>query len=186
MNPERSQGPPGNNNYPTTPNTAFQQVYGNQQGYFPQGQQQGQQQQQQQQQGFANFQAQGAQQQQFAQQQFQQQQYQQQQQQQQQFGQQQPQFNNAYDANGLARQLQNQHLTPGQGAAAAPGGQRPRTSGSSQASGSVRDDYVMFQRDDTNFNPSTKERAKALKLKVELHYNQSVAHAVERNQRFAY
>lgn len=42
----------------------------------------------------------------------------------------------------------------------------------------------MFQRDDSPFTSSTRERAKALKVKVELHYNQSVGYAVERNQRY--
>jgi protein-serine/threonine kinase len=102
--------------------------------------------------------------------------------------QQQQQFGGGYDANGLAHQLQNQHLSARQPATpgSPQGGQRPRTSGSTQASGSLRDDYVVFNRDDSLFQPSTKERAKALKLKVELHYNQSVAHAVERNQRSGY
>lgn len=81
------------------------------------------------------------------------------------------------DAAGLAQQLQNQHLrSPGSP-------QRPRTSGSLQASGTVKDDYVVFHRDDSPFTSSTRERAKALKVKVELHYNQSVGYAVERNQR---
>lgn len=42
---------------------------------------------------------------------------------------------------------------------------------------------MVFQRDDSPFTSSTRERAKALKVKVELHYNQSVGYAVERNQR---
>jgi len=50
----------------------------------------------------------------------------------------------------------------------------------------LNNDYVIFNRDDSLFSASTKERAKALKLKVELHYNQSVNHAVERNQRSGY
>ncbi|KAI5780483.1 kinase-like domain-containing protein [Geopyxis carbonaria] len=144
MNPQQNP-----NNYPSTPNTAYQQVYGNQQGYFAQP--------------YANPA--------FANQQ------QQQQQQQPGFGQQQQ----GFGADAIARQLQNQHLTANQ--SNQPGQQRPRTAGSAQASGSVRDDYVVFNRDDSAFQPLSKERAKALKLKVELHYNQSVAHAVERNQR---
>ncbi|KAL7270254.1 Serine/threonine-protein kinase [Rhizina undulata] len=85
-----------------------------------------------------------------------------------------------YDANGLAQQLQNQHLNTRQG----PGSpqQRPRTAGSLQA-GQLKDDYVVFHRDDSHFSASTRERAKALKVKVEHHYNQSVSYAVERNQR---
>ena len=177
MNPGRDP------NYTPTPNSMYTQFYG----------QPPPQQQQQQQQGYPQqFPPQGFATQQLPQfQQFpqQQQQFSQQQQQQQQ------QFSGGYDANGLAHQLQNQHLSARQ--AVAPGSaqqqqqqlqqqqqqQRPRTSGSTQASGSLRDDYVVFNRDDSLFQPSTKERAKALKLKVELHYNQSVAHAVERNQR---
>jgi hypothetical protein len=150
MNPGRDP------NYTPTPNSMYQQFYGQQSP-----QQGGYSQQQFPPQGFAN---------------------QQQAAQFQQYQQQQQQFPSAYDANGLAHQLQNQHLSARQ--AGSPGSpQRPRTSGSSQASGSLRDDYVIFNRDDLNFSASTRERAKALKLKVELHYNQSVAHAVERNQR---
>lgn len=81
-----------------------------------------------------------------------------------------------YDANGLAQQLQSQHLgsrTPGSPQ------QRPRTSGSLQASS----DYVMFERNTENFSQQTRERAAATKMKVELFYNQNVQHAVERNQR---
>lgn len=166
MDPNRNP-----NNYPTTPNTAYQQVYGQNNYFAPQQFQQA---------GFQG-QGQGQQQQQFLQQQ---QQFQMQQQQQFQMQQQQqfPGNQQAYDANGLARQLQNQHLTTGQGGQQQPQQQRPRTAGS-QASGTVQNDYVVFNRDDSSFSSSTKERAKALKLKVELHYNQSVAHAVERNQR---
>ncbi|KAI5839870.1 kinase-like domain-containing protein [Morchella snyderi] len=150
-------------NYPTNTGAAYQQTYGNQQqqGYFPQQGGNGQQQ----------YPYPNSQQQQYAQQQqFQAQQYQQ--------------PNSAgYDANGLAQQLQNQHLNPRQGNASPGSPQRPRTSGSLQAGGAVKDDYVVFQRDDSTFTSSTRERAKALKVKVELHYNQSVGYAVERNQR---
>ncbi|KAA8909194.1 kinase-like domain-containing protein [Sphaerosporella brunnea] len=139
-------------NFTPTPSSMYQQFYGQQP---PQQQGYPQQQQQFPPQGFAN--------------QPQAQQYQQFQQQQN--FQQQQQYAGGYDANGLAHQLQNQHLS------------RPRTSGSTQASGSLNNDYIIFSRDDSMFSSSTKERAKALKLKVELHYNQSVAHAVERNQR---
>lgn len=143
-------------NYPANSGAAYQQQ---QPGYFPpSGTQQQQQQQQypypQQQQQYA-----------------QQQQYQQQQ------------YSNSYDANGLAHQLQNQHLNASRAGNSPASPQRPRTSGSLQA-GTVKDDYVVFQRDDSPFTSSTRERAKALKVKVELHYNQSVGYAVERNQRY--
>ncbi|KAG0634024.1 kinase-like domain-containing protein [Tuber brumale] len=171
-NQDRDRGASPNSNYPTTPSTAYQQTYGGQPpqqgGYFPQ--------QQQQQFGNAPFNN--------PQYPPQQQQYQQFQTQTQQLYQQQGQ---GYDANGLAHQLQNQHLSARQGnqnnPPGSPQGQRPRTSGSLQASGSLKDDYVVFPRDDSTFSSSTRERAKALKVKVELHYNQSVAYAVERNQR---
>ncbi|CAZ86148.1 unnamed protein product [Tuber melanosporum] len=170
-NQDRDRGASPNSNYPTTPGTAYQQTYGGQPpqqgGYFPQ----------QQQQQFGNALYNNP-------QYPQQQQYQQFQTQTQQLYQQQGQ---GYDANGLAHQLQNQHLSARQGnqnnPPGSPQGQRPRTSGSLQASGSLKDDYVVFLRDDSTFSSSTRERAKALKVKVELHYNQSVAYAVERNQR---
>jgi protein-serine/threonine kinase len=158
MNPNAGRDP----NYTANPNAMYQQFYGQQPP-----QQQGYPQQQFPPQGFANGPPQAQQYQQFTQQNFQQQQY-----------------AGGYDANGLAHQLQNQHLSAGGRAPGSP--QRPRTSGSTQqASGSLNNDYVIFNRDDSMFSSSTKERAKALKLKVELHYNQSVAHAVERNQRSA-
>ncbi|KAI5808730.1 kinase-like domain-containing protein [Peziza echinospora] len=80
-----------------------------------------------------------------------------------------------YDANGLAQQLQNQHLN----SRAPTSPQRPRTSGSLQAGS----DYVVFERNTENFSQQTRERAAATKMKVELFYNQNVQHAVERNQR---
>lgn len=168
---DRNNGPNNNMNYPTTPGTAYQQTYGGQQpqqaGYFGQ-------------QPFINAPfnnpQQYQQQQQYGQQQFQPQQ--------QQLYHQQQQANVGYDANGLAQQLQNQHLNARQNnPPGSPQGQRPRTAGSLQASGSLKDDYVVFPRDDSGFSSSTRERAKALKVKVELHYNQSVGYAVERNQR---
>ncbi|RPA99356.1 kinase-like protein [Choiromyces venosus 120613-1] len=169
-NQDRDRGATPNSNYPTTPGTAYQQTYGGQPpqqaGYFPHQQQQ-----------FSNAP-------------FNNQQYLPQQQQYQQFQAQQlyqQQQGQGYDANGLAQQLQNQHLNARQGGQnnppGSPQGQRPRTAGSLQASGSLKDDYVVFPRDDSTFSSSTRERAKALKVKVELHYNQSVAYAVERNQR---
>lgn len=143
-------------NYPANSGAGYQQQ---QPGYFPpQGTQQ------QQQHPYSNSQ--------------------QQQQQQPQYSQQyQQQYSNSYDANGLAHQLQNQHLNASRAGNPPGSPQRPRTSGSLQA-GTVKDDYVVFQRDDSPFTSSTRERAKALKVKVELHYNQSVGYAVERNQRY--
>src|SRR4051812_2316287 len=104
-NPDRDRNNgPNNSNYPTTPGTAYQQTYGGQQqqaGYFGQ-------------QAFVNAPFNNPQQQQQYQQQYSQHQFQPQQQQlyqQQQAGG----GNSGYDANGLAQQLQNQHLNARQG-----------------------------------------------------------------------
>lgn len=84
--------------------------------------------------------------------------------------------NGQYDANGLAQQLQSQHLNPRTPSSP----QRPRTSGSLQAG----PDYVVFERNPDNFSQQTRDRAAACKLKVELFYTENVQHAVERNLRY--
>ncbi|EWC48446.1 serine kinase CBK1 [Drechslerella stenobrocha 248] len=60
--------------------------------------------------------------------------------------------------------------------------QRPRTAGS-LSSAPRDDDYVTIVRDASSYQPITRERATACKLKVELFYKQNVQHALERNQR---
>ncbi|KAF3930422.1 Phototropin-2 [Dactylellina cionopaga] len=60
--------------------------------------------------------------------------------------------------------------------------QRPRTAGS-LGSAKVEDDYITLPRDSSQYQPITRERATATKLKVELFYKQNVQHALERNQR---
>lgn len=95
----------------------------------------------------------------------------------------------AYDQ-ALVQQTQNQHLAGspvgGSGLPLGVGGaqQRPRTAGS-LGSVSRDDDYVTIPRNPDVFQPITRERATACKLKIELFYKQNVQHALERNQRLA-
>jgi len=85
-----------------------------------------------------------------------------------------------YDPNGLARQLQNQHL--GSNSPQSQGQGRPKTPGQ-QSLQTPNTDYVYFERNVENFSNSTRERAAAAKMKMELYYQNNVQHAVERNQR---
>ncbi|EPS36700.1 hypothetical protein H072_9738 [Dactylellina haptotyla CBS 200.50] len=60
--------------------------------------------------------------------------------------------------------------------------QRPRTAGS-LGSTKFDEEETRISRDPGQYQPVTRERATATKLKVELFYKQNVQHALERNQR---